>query len=176
MSSSSSFSPLSSSSISKPNNNNNVTTTNSNQQQQQRSPRDRRIEVMGGVRHRKAGYCGHIPLMSAFDKDDNPFTKMQQNKAANRMTQDNVSLRKGMSSQTSYRAVMDKVEEKSRREKQERDMKESPRAPKLEQELFGSSPPRPKLISGFSGHRPHYSFLVGESVNAAHKETWRDFY
>lgn len=150
----------------------NATTTKTNGN---KSPRDRRIEVMGGVRHRKAGYCGHVPLMSAFDPDDNPFTKIQQNKAVNRMTQDNVSLRKGMSSQTSYRAVMEKIEEPSRSAKNERDLQDSPRAPQLEHELFGTSPPRPKLVSGFSGHRPHYHFLVGEGVNAATKEPWRDF-
>ena len=78
---------------------------------------DRRHEVMGG-RTRKVGYTGHVPMCTTFG-DSNPFHKSRQQQqqlgaSANRMTQDNVSLRKGMSSQTSYAAVARAVEAKHR--------------------------------------------------------------
>jgi hypothetical protein len=141
---------------------------------------DRRHQVMG-ARTRKAGYCGHVPLCNTFGVDD-PFTKIQEAIKSNNnnggstrtMTQDNTSLRKGMSSHTSYREIMNKVEANARKEKEEAALLDSPRAPKLDQEIFGNAPPQPKLISGFSGHRPHHAFVVGESVNAADKEVWRE--
>lgn len=138
-----------------------------------------------GSRNRKVGCTCHVPICSVFGVD-NPFNKIQAQRSCNRMTQDNVSLRKGMSSQTSYASIARAVEEKHRRAgddhpviQKHRQLVEddTPRdgapPPKLYEDLFGCSPRAPKLISGFSGHRPHNAFVVGQSVNQHNLAEWR---
>lgn len=136
---------------------------------------------MGG-RTRKTGCTSHVPICVAFG-EQNPFNKIQaQRNNPNSMTQDHTSLRKGMSSHTSYAHVARAVEAKHRNDDDAQrraaalGIDDTPRgaaAPKLHEDLFGCSPSRPRFVSGFSGHRPHEAFVVGQSVNVAPHEEWR---
>ncbi len=155
---------------------------------------------MGG-RKRIAGYTGHVPLCASFGADD-PFAKQRlaPPPPGRRMTQDNVPLRLGMSSKTSYAAVARAVEQRHRlasaaaagaaaaglpalgarslaaapgSDASLGRARESPPAPPLHEDLFGCSPRGVKLVAGFCGHRPRSAFVVGEVVNAAPHDEWR---